>query len=641
MSAIVRSGLAAFAAFVVSATPAMADCQHGLGVSRIVEIDATAGPVFGMITKQTREERFLGPKEVVLTFDDGPMPGVTRPILDTLDRYCTKATFFSVGKMAIAYPEQIREILKRGHTLGTHTWSHPMSLPRLKGDKARDQIESGFAAVAMAAGQPIAPFFRFPGLNDSPSLIAHLESRNIATFTVDVVSNDSYISDPARLIEQTLQQLDAEKGGIMLFHDIKPQTARALPAILAEIKARGFRVVHLRAKAPFVPDAAYAQAVRAHVAVKNPGAIRQLVAITDTETPPAPARSIVPAPTDAVTARPAPVASAPEMAVAGLERASSRRQTPPAALTDVSSWAAVVAEPKAQQQAQAKPITAAASDAAAPATSPLPASAESAQTQAVAQASGDWPEVRRNGRVIRVQQPRQPVSASASTEVKPAAAPATPSPEKAAPKAEAKPASVVVAPLVVAPVTAPQTTPEAKPVVATTPSTPQRPRIINAPDASDAAAPATAATAVAPATPDEKPAAKAKTPETSPKAIATAPGTEKPAAAKIEAAATPPPAVQSAPAKPANLAAAVNAVVPTALVISPSPGGAGIEVLAGSYAAPAANASAAQPSDSAVTAGRFAVPEIIAGSYRQQPATPPAPASEPRRAEGSKQKRAP
>ena len=260
---------------------------QALGVARVVEIDATGGPVFGSITKRQKEDRFLGPKEVVLTFDDGPLPGVTKPILDILDRHCTKATFFSVGKMAVAYPELVREILERGHTLGTHTWSHPMSLPRLKGEQARDQIESGFAAAVMAAGpNRVAPFFRFPGLSDSPALVLHLEGRNIATFTVDVVSNDSYITDPGRLIDRTLQQAEAENGGIMLFHDIKPQTARALPAILGALKSRGFKVVHLTAKAPVEADQRYMASLKSHLASRNPKALKTLTAFTDSEPAP-------------------------------------------------------------------------------------------------------------------------------------------------------------------------------------------------------------------------------------------------------------------------------------------------------------------------------------------------------------------
>ncbi len=233
------------------------DPRTALGLARTVEVNGSGGPVYGDITKAPKEASFLAPKEGVLTFDDGPMPWVTAAILDTLDRHCTKATFFSVGRMAIAYPESVREILLRGHTLGTHTWSHPLNIARLRPDKAKDEIERGFAAVAMAAGRPIAPFFRFPGLSDSSLLIGHLKGRAIATFTVDVVSNDSYISDPQRLARRTIERTEARQGGILLFHDIKAATAKALPTILAELKARGYRVVHMRSVNPVEPVTTY------------------------------------------------------------------------------------------------------------------------------------------------------------------------------------------------------------------------------------------------------------------------------------------------------------------------------------------------------------------------------------------------
>lgn len=216
--------------------------------ARVIEIDTSAGPLFGDITKQQKEPGFLAEKEVVLTFDDGPMPWVTRSILDTLDKHCAKATFFSVGRMAAAYPDTVREITNRGHTLGGHTWSHPLNLRRLKLEKALDEIERGFAAVALANRDGVTPFFRFPGLSDSAPMLAALQKRGIATFTVDVVSDDSYIADARRLAEVTLARIEARKGGIVLFHDIKPATAKALPTILAELTRRGYSFVHLRAK---------------------------------------------------------------------------------------------------------------------------------------------------------------------------------------------------------------------------------------------------------------------------------------------------------------------------------------------------------------------------------------------------------
>ncbi|NOT71877.1 MAG: polysaccharide deacetylase family protein [Hyphomicrobium sp.] len=183
-----------------------------LGVARTIEIDASAGPIFGSLTRQQREPSFLQPKEVVLTFDDGPMPWVTKSILDTLDRHCTKATFFSVGRMAMAYPATVKDVLARGHTLGTHTYSHPYNMPRMKAEAATAEIERGIAAVTTAAGGPIAPFFRFTGLSDSARLLGYLQTRGIATFTVDAVSNDSYIGDPLKLADRTMAELARTKG---------------------------------------------------------------------------------------------------------------------------------------------------------------------------------------------------------------------------------------------------------------------------------------------------------------------------------------------------------------------------------------------------------------------------------------------
>lgn len=267
------------------ATPmraAESQCQDGddFGVSRIVEIDSSAGPIYGDITRRAKEANFLRPQEVVLTFDDGPLPWITRSILDTLDKYCAKATFFEVGRMAIAYPGMTRDILARGHTIGGHTWSHPFNLPRMKKEKAVEEIEKGLAAVSLAAGKPVAPFFRFTGLSDSDALLGYLQTRGIASFTVDVVSNDSYISDANKLVDLTLKRIEERHGGIVLFHDIKASTAKALPAILAGLKARGYRIVQLRSRSELKPladwDATLSPLVAKAVAAENSGKPRPI-----------------------------------------------------------------------------------------------------------------------------------------------------------------------------------------------------------------------------------------------------------------------------------------------------------------------------------------------------------------------------
>ena len=230
-----------------------ADPANALGVSRIVEIDTSNGPLYGAHSRFIREQSFLGPKEVVITIDDGPLPSFTRPILDALDTFCTKATFFTIGKMALAYPNMIKEEIARGHTVGSHTWSHPKNVGALPPEMGIDQIERGHAAVTLAAGQPIAPFFRFPGLNDANHLLAHLQTRGIATFTVDAISNDSYIKSSEELVARIMSQVERHNGGIILLHDIKSVTAATMPAILQALKDGGYKVVHLRAKSTVAP----------------------------------------------------------------------------------------------------------------------------------------------------------------------------------------------------------------------------------------------------------------------------------------------------------------------------------------------------------------------------------------------------
>lgn len=219
-----------------------ADPAHAIGVSRVVEIDAEEGPQFGL--QQYKEHDFLEPGEIVLTFDDGPLRPYTTAILKALDQHCTKATFFNVGKMALADPEMVKEVERRGHTLGSHTWSH-RNLRAMAPALAKGEVELGFSAVSRAAGHPVAPFFRFPYLSDSRAMIAHLKSRHLGVFSIDVDAVDYRTRDPQVVHNRILAGLKGQGKGIILFHDIQPSTAGAIKGLLDALKAKGYRVVHL------------------------------------------------------------------------------------------------------------------------------------------------------------------------------------------------------------------------------------------------------------------------------------------------------------------------------------------------------------------------------------------------------------
>ena len=181
---------------------------NALGVSRTAEIDTTGGPWFG---SPRGDKDFLAPGEVVLTFDDGPTPKYSRTILAALAAQCTKATFFVVGRMAVADPEMVREYARLGHTIGIHTWSHA-NLHSITPLKARTEIELGFSAVQQALGKPVAPFFRFPYLADTKSMTTHLQERHVAIFSIDLDSKDFRTRDPGTVHRRVMGDLARRRG---------------------------------------------------------------------------------------------------------------------------------------------------------------------------------------------------------------------------------------------------------------------------------------------------------------------------------------------------------------------------------------------------------------------------------------------
>ncbi len=258
-------------------------CARGpaaLGVSRVVEIDTAEGPQFGL--QQYKFHDFLEPGEVVLTFDDGPLRPYTTAVLNALDAHCAKATFFNVGKMALADPEMVKEIERRGHTVGSHTWSH-RNLRAMQPALAKGEVELGFSAVSRAVGHPVAPFFRFPYLSDSRAMIAHLKSCSIGMFSIEVDAVDYRTKDPQVVHNRVLGGLKAQGKGIILFHDIQPSTAGALKGLLDALAAKGYKVVHMvpKSKLKTLPEydaiAEQQYQSRRQVAAASPLADRTIV----------------------------------------------------------------------------------------------------------------------------------------------------------------------------------------------------------------------------------------------------------------------------------------------------------------------------------------------------------------------------
>lgn len=238
----------AFLTTPAAASPAPCP-PDALGVSRTLELSAQGGWQAGL--KTYPRTLALEDHEVVLTFDDGPLNPTTAKVLDALRKECVNATFFLVGRNAQALPALVKREIAEGHNIGHHTFSHPAATLRRLSDKAAEaEIEKGFAADDAAAygaagATPRTPFFRFPGFADTPALIDWLSARNIAVFGADLWASDWLPMTPEAELALTLTRLEQARGGILLLHDTKQQTAAMLPALLRELKQRGFKIVHI------------------------------------------------------------------------------------------------------------------------------------------------------------------------------------------------------------------------------------------------------------------------------------------------------------------------------------------------------------------------------------------------------------
>jgi peptidoglycan/xylan/chitin deacetylase (PgdA/CDA1 family) len=222
-----------------------------LGTARVLSVSVATTPRVGR--KQFPSTLPLAAKEVVLTFDDGPWPGTTTKVLDALKHECVHATFFLLGRNALAAPALAQRELAEGHTIAHHSFAHPL-LSRMSVAAADAEVEHGIAAVEHAVYgangakdelKPRTPFFRFPGFASSPALLDDMEKRGLVVFGADLWASDWNAMTPPEELALLLRRLDAAGGGIILLHDTRAQTANMVPALLRTLHARGYHVVHV------------------------------------------------------------------------------------------------------------------------------------------------------------------------------------------------------------------------------------------------------------------------------------------------------------------------------------------------------------------------------------------------------------
>ncbi|MRG94778.1 polysaccharide deacetylase family protein [Polyangium spumosum] len=179
---------------------------------------------------------------VALTFDDGPSPEHTPKVLDLLDRANVKATFFVIGKKAEAHPELVREIVARGHALGSHGHAHPRAFAMLGTSAVRADIERSLVVLEKITGRRTT-LFRPPIGHTNPRIAKVVDELGLTVVGWSVRALDGLATaDPAKVAARVARGL--EDGAIVLLHDAAerethtPASLGALPRILEAMRAR-------------------------------------------------------------------------------------------------------------------------------------------------------------------------------------------------------------------------------------------------------------------------------------------------------------------------------------------------------------------------------------------------------------------
>jgi peptidoglycan/xylan/chitin deacetylase (PgdA/CDA1 family) len=196
-------------------------------------------------------EAAAGRGEVGLTFDDGPDPGVTPRVLDLLDRTGARATFFCIGRRVEARPDLAAEIVRRGHRVENHTWSHPNAFACYLPAGLRREILRAQDAIGEATGRAPA-LFRAPAGFHNPLLERELHRSSLGLASWTRRGYDTLERDPATVTRRLLRDVTA--GDVLLLHDGSavtgggnPIVLDVLPRVLDELGARGLLPVPMEA----------------------------------------------------------------------------------------------------------------------------------------------------------------------------------------------------------------------------------------------------------------------------------------------------------------------------------------------------------------------------------------------------------
>jgi peptidoglycan-N-acetylglucosamine deacetylase len=186
----------------------------------------------------------VGRREVCITFDDGPHPEITPRVLDILDRYGAKASFFCVGERVAAHPDIAREIARRGHTVESHSHRHATAFALYGLRALRREVQAAQSVIAQATGrEPL--FFRAPAGFRSPVLDPVLLALGLRYASWTRRGFDTADRNAGRVLRRLTRGLAA--GDILLLHDSVPCVVDVLPPLLAALEAGNLKPVSLPA----------------------------------------------------------------------------------------------------------------------------------------------------------------------------------------------------------------------------------------------------------------------------------------------------------------------------------------------------------------------------------------------------------
>lgn len=178
--------------------------------------------------------------QIAISFDDGPLPQYTSSILVTLAREKVPACFFCIGKNIKASPELTKEIVKQGHIIGNHSFSHDAMFDLYSASSMQSELEETNELIFNATGKSVR-FFRPPYGVTNPNLASAIKKTGMTTIGWNIRSLDTVAKDENILLEKLLKQV--RPGAIVLFHDTMAITDRLLPLFIAGVREKGVEIV--------------------------------------------------------------------------------------------------------------------------------------------------------------------------------------------------------------------------------------------------------------------------------------------------------------------------------------------------------------------------------------------------------------